>query len=122
MLAGNVLEFWGSLRAGQPTEATAERLGAAQAFAGSTPGFALFARRSVQFLCGTIAVAVAAKGSRGMRFWVAAAGLFAAASTGLSAVSPAEAAVAGAALRRPGSASVRSRRFSRNPPADTPRT
>lgn len=96
MLAGNALEFWGALVAGQDPSATAERLGTEE-FWGSTPGFLAFL---IGQALATISLIVI-----GMRSWrrgrtgagegalVAGSGIAMTASTALWAVSVAAAAV-----------------------------
>jgi hypothetical protein len=97
MLAGNALEFWGALAAGEETSATAERLGLEEEFWGSFPGFLVFLAGGVIVLVSLIACAVriGAWGgiSRLQRTAVGAGGFLMVASTALWAVSPAAALV-----------------------------
>ena len=97
MLAGNALEFWGSLAAGQEPSATAERLGLEEEFWGSFPGFLVFLAGGLLVLASLVAYAVRA-GARGglsplRRTAVGAGGFLMVASTALWAISPAAALV-----------------------------
>jgi hypothetical protein len=97
MLAGNTLEFWGSLAAGAEAAATAERLGLEEEFWGSFPGFLVFLLGGLLVLASLIAYAIRigawAGISRLQRVAIGAGGLLMVASTALWAVSPAAALV-----------------------------
>lgn len=97
MLAGNALEFWGALAAGEEASATAERLGLEEEFWGSFPGFVAFLAGGLLVLVSLIAYAVriGAWGgiSRLRRTAVGAGGVLLVASTALWAISPAVALV-----------------------------
>jgi hypothetical protein len=97
MLAGNALEFWGALAAGEKPSATAERLGLEEEFWGSFPGFLVFLLGGLLVLASLIAYAIRigawAGISRLQRVAVGAGGLLMVASTALWAVSPAVALV-----------------------------
>jgi hypothetical protein len=96
MAAGNLLEFWGALLAGQPPSATAARLGT-QEFWGSTPGFVVFLAGSVVATVALIVIAVRSRHWRGVSsveaLLIGAAGIFMSVSTALWAVSPAAAVI-----------------------------
>jgi hypothetical protein len=96
-LAGNVLEFWGSLAAGQETEKTARRLGLEEEFWGSAVGWFVYLAGGLIVVASLVAVAVKlgrwGRISRLQRLAVGSAGVLMAASSALWAVSPVAAAV-----------------------------
>jgi hypothetical protein len=96
MLAGNALEFWGALLAGQPPSATAQRLGVAE-FWGSTPGFIAFLIGQVIATVSLIVIGIRSwrrgRASAGEGALVAGSGIAMTVSTALWAVSAAAAAV-----------------------------
>lgn len=96
LLAGNVLEFWGAFVTGGLTEKTADRLGQDGAFWGSETGWFLFLPGQPLLLVGFVVLALGLRTSRWRKAAIASAALAAGASTGLWAVSPAAAALAGA--------------------------
>jgi hypothetical protein len=96
MLAGNVLEFWGSLATGTETEKTAERLGHEGAFWGSLLGWIVFLAGSITAAVALIIVARAARrwgATRSQRWAIGASGPMQGAATALWAVGPLAAAV-----------------------------
>lgn len=96
MLAGNALEFWGALLAGQPPSATAQRLGVAE-FWGSTPGFIAFLVGQAIATISLIVIGIRSwrrgRASAGEGALVAGSGIAMTASTALWALSAAAAAV-----------------------------
>jgi hypothetical protein len=96
-LAGNALEFWGALAAGEEPSATAERLGLEDEFWGSFPGFLAFLAGGLLVVASLIAYAVRigawGRIPRPQRAAIGAGGVLMAASTALWAVSPAAALV-----------------------------
>jgi hypothetical protein len=96
MAAGNLLEFWGALLAGQPPSATAARLGT-QEFWGSTPGFVVFLAGSLVATVALIVIGVRSRHWSGASsieaLLIGAAGIFMSMSTALWAVSPAVAVI-----------------------------
>lgn len=96
MLAGNVVEFWGALVAGQQPSATAQRL-ATPEFWGSTPGFLLFLVGQLPVVIGLIAIAIRdrrhGRAGMGEALLIGASGIAFVASTALWAMSPAAAAI-----------------------------
>ena len=99
MLAGNVLEFWGSLATGTETEKTAERLGQEGAFWGSLAGWLIFFAGEIMVVVALIIVARAAKrwgATRPQRWAIGTSGVMMSAATGLWAVGPFPAAIAAA--------------------------
>jgi hypothetical protein len=98
LVAGNVLEFWGSLATGTETEKTAERLGQDGAFWGSLAGWLIFLAGEIAALVALIVVARAAKrwgATRPQRWAIGGSGVLMSAATGLWAVGPLPAAIAG---------------------------
>ena len=89
--AGNALEFWGALAAGEEPSATAERLGLEE-FWGSLPGFLAFLGGGLLVVASLIAFAVRVSAwggvSRSRRTAMGAGGVLMAVSTALWAVSP----------------------------------
>jgi hypothetical protein len=96
MAAGNLLEFWGAVAAGQPPSATAARLGT-EAFWGSTPGFVVFLIGSVVATVALIVIAIRSRRWQGVSsveaLLIGVAGISMSISTALWAVSPAAALV-----------------------------
>lgn len=96
---GSLLEFWGSLVAGEPASATADRTGE-DAFAGADVGFALFGIGSLVTLVSALALARAVRDWPGVNLTTAIAagsvGALHLAAFGLWTVSPLAAAIPGA--------------------------
>jgi hypothetical protein len=96
MVAGNALEFWGSLWTGTETEKTAERLGQEGAFWGSLVGWLVFFLGMIVVAVALIVVARAAVrwgATRAQRWAIGASGVMLGAATGLWAVAPIAAAI-----------------------------